>query len=138
VSFSFVSSCLNFFLRNLDPDAHCEIFMDALRVNDELNNIFLRYERFCRSRPQTNTASTPSHPAEGASPSGPAEGVLIDFGDSGSTPVSNAPLPVPPGGRLPPIQPSNSEFWLNQDQPPQSTGPSEFDEFLATRLNSNK
>ena len=114
--------------------------MDALRVNDELNNIFLRYERFCRSRPQTNPAPTPvsSHPTEAPTTTGPAEGVLIDFGDSGSTPVSNAPPALPPGGRLPPIQPSNSEFWLNQDQPQQSTGTSEFDEFLATRLNSNK
>ena len=109
--------------------------MDALRVNDELNNIFLRYERFCRSRPQTVAANeAASSPQE---TSGPAEGVLIDFGDSTPAPASNAPLPPPPGGRLPPLPNAagNSEYWLNQEQPSQS-GPSEFDAFLASRLNS--
>lgn len=114
--------------------------MDALRINDELNNVFLRYERFCRSRPQNaSTSAAAVSPQAAEAPSGPAEGVLIDFGDSeAAAPApSNAPLPIPPGGRLPPLPNAagNSEYWLTQDQPPQSTGTSEFDEFLATRLN---
>lgn len=37
-------------LSELDPGAAGDLFMDALRINDDLNNIFVRYERFCRSR----------------------------------------------------------------------------------------
>ena len=49
-------------LSELDPAASEDLFMDALRVNDDLNNIFLRYERFCRSRPQNQQRSPPAEP----------------------------------------------------------------------------
>ena len=119
-----MQSRLTSLLSELDPAAAGDLFMDALRINDDLNNIFLRYERFCRSRPQNkNPSNSPSPPAYSEQPAGPvATGMLIDIGDSSQ--------PQPPT----PTTPNNgteAEYWLNSGRNEQNQGNSEFDQFLA-------
>ena len=78
-----MQSRLSALLSELDPESAGEVFMDALRINDELNNVFLRYERFCRSRPQNK--STRESSTTSPTTSEPATGMLIDLGSENSS-----------------------------------------------------
>ena len=131
-----MQSRLTRLLSELDPETAGEtLFMDALRINDDLNNIFLRYERFCRSRPQgppqpTQPTSNYQSPSQSASysapePAGePATGILIDLGDSEGQNLQAQNTNV--------TTPTEAEYWLNAENNDSSNrGNSEFDQFLS-------
>ena len=122
-----MQSRLTVLVSELDPAASGDLFMDALRVNDELNNIFVRYERFCRSRPQPQSSSSSSPQATAE----PATGMLIDLGDA---PVTTGNQKDPQGVASPGSnsRASEAEYWLNSGRTEQTNqGNSEFDQFLA-------
>merc|ERR1711970_236778 len=103
------------------------VFMECLRINEDLNSVFNRFERFKKSRPP------PRHDddVEPLSADPCPTGLLIDV-DPKSTNDTNASnnttqLPASPGQ-------VNEEFWLNMNQEStQATpmGQTEFDKFLA-------
>ncbi|PSN34684.1 hypothetical protein C0J52_24337 [Blattella germanica] len=79
--------------------ANDEITAELLRVNDELNNLFLRYNRFennreacLQNKSPAKTALTNQKPAVDA-----AGDSLIDLSDEAASPVA-APAPVGPAG----------------------------------------
>lgn len=103
-------------LSELDPESST-IFMELLRVNEDLNSVFNRFERFKKSRPKPLDHDDAPLPAEPC-----PTGLLVDVGASGGA----EPMPASPGQ-------VNEEFWLNMNQDNQTApmGQTEFDKFLA-------
>jgi hypothetical protein len=100
------------------------IFIDGLRINEDLNSVFIRYQRFKNSRPvDESSGDVPLLPEEPV-----PTGLLIDVGPSESSvpPVSS---PKTTNSDV------NDEFWLNmtenttQNRQPTSE-PTEFEKFL--------
>lgn len=66
--------------------AHDEMTAELLRINDELNNLFLRYSRFNKNKnpPSTILAQTIGHPSNmlAGAVAGATSGSARDVGDS--------------------------------------------------------
>lgn len=120
-----MQSRLTSLLSELDPATSGDMFMDALRVNDDLNNIFVRYERFCRSRPQSEHQNPPQPPQtvsiQSPPSTDPPTALLIDIGDASSQVSSPSAT----------NNTNEAEYWLNSGNAEQNQGNSEFDQFLA-------
>lgn len=68
----------------IDKVANEEVTNELLRVNDELNNLFLRYERFEKKRAAVNQRSVSPAPNKQSPPQTDGK-PLIDFGESEGT-----------------------------------------------------
>lgn len=68
----------------VDKVSNEEVTGELLRLNDDLNNLFLRYERFEKRRTAIVTGQAkPGQPSAGESEeTSPKEGLLIDFGST--------------------------------------------------------
>ncbi|XP_023243153.1 TOM1-like protein 2 [Centruroides sculpturatus] len=71
----------------IDKVANEEVTNELLRVNDELNNLFLRYERFEKKRTAVNqSGASPVQNKQSSPPPPQSEGKpLIDFGENEGT-----------------------------------------------------
>jgi len=115
---------LTILLSELDQENYENVFMNGLRINEDLNSVFVRYERFKKSRPKIDDDVAPL--AADPCPTG----LLVDIGDSNQGSGNQGP---PAGTPSTPGQ-VNEEFWLNMTDPNPNTEPmgqSEFDKFLA-------
>lgn len=121
----------------LDKIANEEVTNELLRINDDINNVFLRYERFERYRTgqsQTDLKSLdtsaqetvvphlpPSYDQVGETPN-PPTGNLIDLGDDGMVQVPR---------NLPPITTQMKSMSLGANKPVQQND--DFDMFAQSR-----
>ena len=117
----------------LDKIGNEEVTNELLRINDDINNVFLRYERFERYRTgqsQTDLKKFDTSATETPIPVGPPSydqleesyaptGNLIDLGDDG---MVQAP------GNMPPINTQMKNINLNADKPSD-----DFDMFAQSR-----
>ncbi|XP_071813624.1 TOM1-like protein 2 isoform X1 [Apostichopus japonicus] len=135
---------------------HEEIMGELLRINDDLNNLFVRYDRHERYR-QTHSGSTPVSPSQppvsaiqqpvvasqppppAAAPPPSAAETLIDFGEPATPSQPPPPLTQQLAGLD--INSSNASSQLNQipmasgDQP-QPPSNDDFDMFAQSRQTS--
>merc|ERR1712021_75836 len=100
-------------LSEMDPDQSGIVFMECLRVNEDLNSVFNRFERFKKSRPAPRVADDVAPLPQDPCPTG----FLVDV-DANSD--ANASNNVTGGGPSSPGQ-VNEEFWLNMNQESSTT-----------------
>merc|ERR1711953_167555 len=119
---SFLFDFLNFDFFMIAISFYYIYFLFKKRINEDLNSVFVRYERFKKSRPKIDDDVAPL--AADPCPTG----LLVDIGDSNQGSGNQGP---PAGTPSTPGQ-VNEEFWLNMTDPNPNTEPmgqSEFDKF---------
>lgn len=108
---------------------------DLLEINDNMNNLFLRYERFEKNRMQSKQSSQGAirRPGPGPVSSGKPlmDAPLIDFSGSEQQPVSLGPAPSM--AAFPDEDAEQLAEWIGPGAAEPGATSSEFDQFLAER-----
>jgi len=112
---------------------------DLLEINDNMNNLFLRYERFEKNRVQTKLSGQGAIRRPGHSQGPPGKSLmdapLIDFSGTEKQPASLDPAPSM--AAFPDEDAANLAEWIGTrpgpGDPETGATTSEFDQFLAER-----
>ncbi|XP_064478413.1 TOM1-like protein 2 isoform X2 [Ornithodoros turicata] len=113
----------------VDKVANEEVTGELLRLNDDLNNLFLRYERFEKRRMAVLT-SQPKEPSRQAEGAGENVAPLIDLGEPDvTTELQNLAI----GGGSTAVAPSSAASANAGSNPSTKGGVDEFDMFAQSR-----
>lgn len=129
-------------INQVDDD---QLMTELLEINDNMNNLFLRYERYEKNQAQASKNSqgairrtVPAGVAAAVSSVNTSKSLmdapLIDFSASSEAPASLVSNPTPSMANFPDEDADNLAEWIgDKNIPSEGATSSEFDQFLAER-----